>query len=134
MSAKKSYPSYKKCKIKNCFETDVLSNTRSLYQLPADPDRAKLWINVLKLENQKLPKSFFVCDRHFIAEDYLSTRLKKTAIPSIDLFIEDPETPCKEKLSSFRSNIDRINLECGECYVMLFFIQTFEIKYKNFHK
>jgi hypothetical protein len=83
----KSYPKpVKRCVVKNCFETDPLSEFRTLHRFPKKPERKKQWCEVIGI--QSVTSRDMICDRHFTSSDYGTNYLKTNIVPTKDLVLE----------------------------------------------
>ena len=76
-----------------------------LHRFPKDPVRRKKWSIKVKRDKWKPSSTTFLCERHFLPNDYLpgEKRLKKTAVPTI--FSHTLLTTPKRKCPSERNHI-----------------------------
>lgn len=78
--------------MKNCTITDHLQEYREFYSIPKNLDRRKSWIEALQLtDDEPKIKHIYVCDRHFTANDFATSGLKRNAVPSKEIQIFVPE-------------------------------------------
>ncbi|KAJ2942159.1 hypothetical protein O0L34_g11077 [Tuta absoluta] len=98
------------CAVPSCRSSARYDKDRHFYRFPSEETRRRQWIQacnrpeLLNKSAATTPKTYYMCDLHFQPSDLVTKRLKKFAIPTLNLPNSSKLTQTEETHSSRRTS------------------------------